>query len=498
MRDMQDSVNQKLVHWINRLTEPQDGLIASEKRRLRLLSWLQLVLILLASLALVLTFLVNCSGSPRRSEYLFLITGLLAILALAYWFNRLGWKRASTWLTVLAVFAGPWGSILVDPRILDGDLIPMVYVSLSLLLCSLLISAGITATLSVLQLLGLWLLSRTASLADYNWPSLLAFVFFISVLSILVKLLHQQDMKIIDQQTHKLSESKNQLQAILDNSTSVIYLKDLRGCYLLVNRRYEKLFNLTRKDILGKRSEDIHPKELAELYNFNDQKVLKDRIPLEVEEVIPGPDGPLTYISAKFPMLNTIGEIYGVCSIATEITLQKSNEEALRHQSVRDPLTDLFNRRYMEESLEREIRHAKRDQNPIGIILLDIDQFKHINDTLGHAAGDAVLCALGSFLKANIRGGDIACRYGGDEFVLIFPDAGLNETLERAEYLRETVINLKVQYDGKLLDPIMFSAGVTVFPTHGETSEVLLQIADQALYHAKASGRNKVEVGDCS
>ena len=184
-------------------------------------------------------------------------------------------------------------------------------------------------------------------------------------------------------------------------------------------------------------------------------------------------------------------------TVAEQIALALANlklRETLRIQSIRDPLTGLFNRRFMEESLEREMRRVTRKQSSLGVIMVDIDHFKQVNDTFGHATGDNLLRELGIFLKANIRGEDIACRYGGEEFTLILPEASLEFTRERAEKLREGVKHMNVQYLGQAFGNITISLGVAIFPQHGSSGEAILQVADAALYKAKAEGRDRVVV----
>jgi diguanylate cyclase (GGDEF)-like protein len=167
-------------------------------------------------------------------------------------------------------------------------------------------------------------------------------------------------------------------------------------------------------------------------------------------------------------------------------------QETLQHLSVRDPLTGLFNRRYMEESLDRELRRAERQSKPLGIIMLDIDHFKRFNDTLGHDAGDAVLRELGAMLPRQIRSSDIACRYGGEEFTVVLPDADMEATRQRAERIREVAKQMRVRNGERVLDTVTLSLGIASFPQNGVSREVLLQIADVALYRAKDGGRDRV------
>ena len=169
--------------------------------------------------------------------------------------------------------------------------------------------------------------------------------------------------------------------------------------------------------------------------------------------------------------------------------------ERLTDQSIRDPLTGLFNRRYMEETIQREILRAAQNQTKIGIIMADIDHFKNFNDTHGHKAGDELLIKLADFFKIEIRGSDIACRYGGEEFILILPGASTEGTYKRAEHLREEVKNLKVYFQDQLLPSITLSMGIAIYPDHGIELNDLIQVADAALYKAKEQGRDRVISG---
>jgi len=184
-------------------------------------------------------------------------------------------------------------------------------------------------------------------------------------------------------------------------------------------------------------------------------------------------------------------------AVADHIALALSNlrmRETLHQQAIRDMLTGLFNRRYMEESLARELHQAQRVEKPVGVIMFDIDHFKDFNDLFGHAGGDALLRKLGAFLNNHTRRGDIVSRYGGEEFVYVLPGASLEETRLRAEDLRQGVTELRVFHLGEPLGKITISFGVAVFPEHGLTSEAILKKADNALYRAKNEGRDRVVV----
>jgi len=182
-------------------------------------------------------------------------------------------------------------------------------------------------------------------------------------------------------------------------------------------------------------------------------------------------------------------------TVADQVALALSNlrlQESLRDQAIRDPLTGLFNRRYMQESLDRELRRAKRRRTPMGVIMIDIDHFKRFNDTFGHEAGDLVLRELAGALGRTTRGSDVASRYGGEEFLVLLPECPFEAAMRRAERMREEVAKLELRYGDKPLGPVTVSLGVAVFPDHTKESEELLRCADEALYAAKQAGRNRV------
>ena len=170
------------------------------------------------------------------------------------------------------------------------------------------------------------------------------------------------------------------------------------------------------------------------------------------------------------------------------------SEALLKELSIRDVLTGLFNRRYLEETLAREINRSARKELALGVMMIDIDHFKHFNDRYGHAAGDELLRQLGAALRAHVRGSDVACRYGGEEFILVLPESSLEVTLKRAEQLLEVVRRLQVNYEGQPVGRVTISVGVAVTPDHGATSEAVLKAADAALYRAKDEGRDRVVV----
>lgn len=166
--------------------------------------------------------------------------------------------------------------------------------------------------------------------------------------------------------------------------------------------------------------------------------------------------------------------------------------EALKQQSVKDPLTQLYNRRYMSDSLEREFARCRRAQKVLSVIIIDVDHFKRYNDEFGHDAGDKVLKELAEYIRLNMRENDIPCRYGGEEFLLLMPGVTQEEAQVRAEEFREGVKRMNIRHQGRRLGNIAISAGVASYPLCGECETTLFKSADQALYQAKESGRDRV------
>ena len=181
--------------------------------------------------------------------------------------------------------------------------------------------------------------------------------------------------------------------------------------------------------------------------------------------------------------------------VAEQIGMALANlqlRERLRNQSIRDPLTGLFNRRYAEETLTRELHRATRSRQSLGVLAIDVDHFKRFNDSFGHEVGDQVLRELGALLLRSIRGGDVASRIGGEELLVILPEAELEGALARAEQIRASVSQLQLRHLDRPIGQITISIGAAVFPEHGQLAEVLLRAADAALYRAKHQGRDRV------
>jgi diguanylate cyclase (GGDEF)-like protein/PAS domain S-box-containing protein len=194
--------------------------------------------------------------------------------------------------------------------------------------------------------------------------------------------------------------------------------------------------------------------------------------------------------------ITKIKQIEAALRESNENLLQKLSEieslqARLKEQAIRDPLTGLYNRRFLEESLQRELAQAKRSGSSLSIAMIDLDHFKTINDSYGHATGDRLLSRLGQLLLTDTRSGDVACRFGGEEFVLVMPGVPPEIAAKRLDQLREAFASLKFSH-GSGEFSMSFSAGIASFPRHGSDYGTLINAADRALYTAKASGRNIV------
>lgn len=212
------------------------------------------------------------------------------------------------------------------------------------------------------------------------------------------------------------------------------------------------------------------------------------------------------------PLTNEENKLTGRLIVFRDITRQKMAEKALRdahdrlrlhlyeierlqtelrEQAIRDPLTGLFNRRYLEETLERELARAVREGGSIGICMADIDDFKSFNDQHGHKAGDLILQTLAGIFSSYSRSEDVVCRYGGEEFLILMPGAGMEVTSRRAEDWRRAFEQARIEFEGEFLSTTL-SLGVAVFPQQGRTSDEVLKLADEAMYISKRKGKNQV------
>jgi diguanylate cyclase (GGDEF)-like protein/PAS domain S-box-containing protein len=294
-------------------------------------------------------------------------------------------------------------------------------------------------------------------------------------------------------------------ESLVENMTDGVLVLDEQDRIVDINLAAVHLFGLAAGNLIGQQAEDVlldWPALTRQLSRAGD---VEREITLQSQEI--------HNIDLRLsPLKSRGGKISRRLLVLRDITSRKQAEaalyqanrqlqeklleieglhERLRDQATRDSLTGLFNRRYLDETLERELARACREKTPLSVIMLDIDDFKVFNDTYGHKAGDDLLKALGGILQALTRAGDIACRYGGDEFVIVLPGASVENALQRAEQWRLSFAEIAITCKGREVHAT-FSAGVTAVSSQTTTTHEILRVVDMALYTAKTSGRNCV------
>lgn len=221
----------------------------------------------------------------------------------------------------------------------------------------------------------------------------------------------------------------------------------------------------------------------------------KDKQTLCIPLTAQGETHGVLHFSSKYDLSWTPEEHQLASAVSEHVSMTLANldlRDSLRQQAIRDPLTGLYNRRYLLETMEHEISRSSRKKSEMGLMMIDLDYFKKFNDTYGHDIGDFILAEFGRLIQLIIREEDIACRYGGEEFTLMLPETGKNDTLKVAEKIRNHIQAHKFYFNNKSYAPITLSIGIAVFPHDGKTTSTLLKQADEALYQAKDQGRNQV------
>ncbi len=295
-----------------------------------------------------------------------------------------------------------------------------------------------------------------------------------------------------------LHESEERFRAVVDNSPTQIHIKDLEGRYILINREAEKLFGVTDEEGRGKTSYDIFPEKVADSFTAHDRAVLETRQAIEKEEEFVLEESLRTYLTVKFPIHDATGEIAAVGAVGTDITERKRKEAAhIEYLALHDSLTDLPNRFLFHDRLETAVAQSVRTGNMLALLFLDLDDFKDVNDTLGHDVGDALLKAVARRLKSYLRESDtvgrhntVLARIGGDEFTVLVTN--LTDPVGAATVAERIIEDLSRPFDigGKEIHTGV-CIGIAIYPTHGDKPEELLKKADLALYRSKAEGRNR-------
>jgi diguanylate cyclase (GGDEF)-like protein/PAS domain S-box-containing protein len=284
-----------------------------------------------------------------------------------------------------------------------------------------------------------------------------------------------------------------------------VMVLDAQNRVVDINPAMERLLEKPLSHYLGERAPEVFDGWMQRT------DLLAGKVETRAELILP--KDPLRYLDLRVtPLYDRDQRINGRLMIFRDVTESKQDEKRLRYvnerlhvqlieigllqsklreQAIRDPLTNLFNRRYLEETLDRELARAGRESYPVCVIMVDLDYFKKINDTYGHDAGDQVLKALARTLSEQSRRGDFACRYGGEEFVIVMPNITERTAYERAKKLRRCLRALQIPYEHYKLTTTI-SMGIACYPQNGDTRQALLRASDQAMYAAKKAGRDYI------
>lgn len=290
----------------------------------------------------------------------------------------------------------------------------------------------------------------------------------------------------------ELEEQRINLSAVFDTLEDFLFILDPQGRILQVNPAVERRLGYTQQELLGHPVLKVHPPDQHEEARRIVAAMLAGQM-----DLCPVPL--LTRGGQQIPVETRVvpGQWNGqpaLIGLSRDITEHKRMEAALQEQAIRDSLTGLFNRRYLDETLPRELNRCRRSGEPLTVTMLDLDHFKNFNDIYGHEAGDAVLRAVGDLLIGSLRASDVACRYGGEEFTVVMPGSTLDDARTRLDTLRQILQQLRVLYRDRELPIITISVGVATTERADINASTLLEWADAALYQAKKQGRNRLVV----
>ena len=307
-----------------------------------------------------------------------------------------------------------------------------------------------------------------------------------------------------------LAESEIRLRTLIQTIPDLIWLKDPQGVYLACNSRFEQFFGAKEVDIVGKTDYDFVDKELADFFRENDQAAICKGGPSVNEEWVTfAEDGHRELLeTTKTPVVNAQGVVIGVLGIGHDMTERHVATDKIAHLAFYDSLTDLPNRRLMLDRLEQALTSSARHGRRGALMLLDLGNFKLLNDTLGHAAGDQLLVAVAARLRSSIREGDTVARMGGDEFVIILNDLDENDlaAVQAEQVASKILVNLSEpytldlvegkEYDRKRVHQCTSSISITLFRDQTVSVDELMKRADTAMYQAKSAGRNALRFFD--
>ena len=290
-----------------------------------------------------------------------------------------------------------------------------------------------------------------------------------------------------------LLANKALLETVLDNIRACVYMKAPDGRYLYANRASGELLQRAPAQLIGLRDEDIFPPETSSHFRQLDAQVMAGGCKVEGMEVFRLPDGRDRYYwSVKMPLFTDQGEMYALLGMSTDMTERKHLEDEMLRLATTDDLTRLSNRRHFLERAESTLSRSRRYNEPLALLMCDIDFFKNINDTFGHAVGDQALCKVADIIRGSLRDTDLAGRIGGEEFAILLVQTELDSAHDVADRLRRSIEAAPIDLDDGQHILLTISIGIATPSYPMETLATLLQHADQALYAAKRQGRNRV------
>lgn len=310
----------------------------------------------------------------------------------------------------------------------------------------------------------------------------------------------------------KNKETEKKLNIILDNVAAYIYILGTNHQFIYANKMTQTLLRLPMKEIKGKKLAELFGEENGMEFQRLDLELLKTKKTVEGVETFISGDITNYFWTVKAPLYDEDTNITSIIGMSTDITkqvelekhLEQANEnlkikikeitklqDSLWEQATQDPLTKLFNRRYFNEHIEKEIQRNIRSKQPIALLLIDADYFKKINDNFGHDIGDTVLIKLSKIMIGECRRTDIICRFGGEEFIILMPNTNQKTAFERAEKIR---LRYQTEISDLLNTSTTLSVGIAMWSLDYKNSEEFIKAADLAMYQAKENGRNQVVI----
>lgn len=295
-----------------------------------------------------------------------------------------------------------------------------------------------------------------------------------------------------------LRSSKELLQSVIENAPARIFWKDRELRYLGGNASFARDLGLgTAQEVVGKSDLDLFPPELAELYRADDQNVMDTGVAkLGFEEPLTLTDGrELVVRTSKVPLTDETGRVFAVLGMYEDITARKAEQARIANLAYQDALTGLPNRLLFTDRLQLAMARARRDNQRLAVLFVDLDKFKPVNDTYGHAVGDQLLRDVAQRMRDCVRASDTVGRIGGDEFVVLLAEVKMTEdAMAVAEKIHQALREPFIVGDYQL--EVSSSIGVGIFPEHGHNDVQLMKSADDAMYRAKESGRDRVVLAE--